>query len=133
MPTYTFQLSRVHVDNIEVLGTESTISWRLEGTGPNPLTADLFAGGVLPSGTLTFAAFEVGRNASFSTTPGTLPATDLTGRLALFDPVDCKIDPALAAHPLIMRGDDIAAPIWGMGPNVTTGWVAPKDGDAAFV
>jgi hypothetical protein len=37
------------------LGTEAVITWQLTGTGANPVDGADFVGGVLPSGTLTFA------------------------------------------------------------------------------
>jgi hypothetical protein len=133
MTVYTFRLSRVHVTNPADLNQDSTISWRLEGTGSNPLTADMFAGGVMPSGTLTFQELETGRETSFETTAGPLPSTDLTGQLVLHTPVNCKIDPTKAVHALTMRGDVILAPVWALGPDVNTGWVVAKDGSASFV
>jgi len=41
--------------------TTQTVDWSVSGSGPNPADATDFAGGILPSGTVTFAAGETSK------------------------------------------------------------------------
>src|SRR4051812_20987683 len=65
-------------------GTQVTV--KLTGTGGNPIVAADISGGLLNS-TVTFAAGETSRPFTITTLPGTAPASDKTGRVAVSAPV----------------------------------------------
>ena len=100
-PVYDFTIRRSGEESVAC-----SVPWRFEGTGSNPLTGVHFAGGVLPSGTASFAAGVTSQPASFTTAPGVKPTTDLTGRLVLHSPVGCKLDPDADRHDLAVLGEN---------------------------
>lgn len=81
--------------------------WRVEPSGSDPVTPDLFKGGVLPSGTVHFAAGEVQAPASFLLSPGLDPPRDSTARVVLENPLNCILDDSRSELPLTV----LAAPI----------------------
>lgn len=68
-------------------------SWRLEGTGDNPILASYF-GGTLPSGAFAFADGATSDTEGFAVDNDAAPTVRLTGRIVLHSPTGgAKIDP----------------------------------------
>jgi hypothetical protein len=72
-------------------GPTCSVDWRVEGTGSSPVTADYFAGGVLPEGIATFAPTATEFPVTIILSAGTPPPSPLTGRVMLFDPAGCRL------------------------------------------
>jgi chitinase len=84
----TFQVQRTGAT-----GPTCSVDWRVEGTGSSPVTADYFAGGVLPEGVASFAPTATEFPATFILTAGAAPPSPLTGRVVLFDSEGCRLAP----------------------------------------
>lgn len=74
----------LNVTRSGALDTEVTVSFAVEGSGPNPAQADDFLGGALPSGTVTFAAGVDTAFLSFEVAGDTLPEPTETFLVTLF-------------------------------------------------
>jgi len=127
---HTFHVLRSAEDDADLADT-SQISWRVEGTGPVPLTGAMFAGGVLPTGVVSFATTETSQDASFTVAAGESPLLEQTGQLLLFAPVDCGIDPNGETYALHIPAKAIPISEWDFTPANMT--VQPAPGDAARV
>jgi len=74
--------------------------WRVEGIAPNPVLAEHFKNGVLPSGQVFFAAGAVEVPVSFLLSPGADPPTELAGQVVLENLVNCEIAAGRGVLPL---------------------------------
>ena len=68
-----------------------SVSWAVAGTGANPVDASDFAGGVLPSGTVSFAAGETSKTVTVNVAGDTTVEPDEAYTLALSNAVNCAI------------------------------------------
>ncbi|NCC61174.1 MAG: hypothetical protein EOM12_09565 [Verrucomicrobiae bacterium] len=70
----------------------ASVSWSVSGSGANPATAADFNGGVLSSGTLTFAAGETSKNITVDVAGDTTAEYNETFTLALSNPNGATLD-----------------------------------------
>ncbi len=91
-------------------GGATTIDWAVTGSGANPAVAEDFAGGVLPSGTLSFAAGQTARTLTLPVAGDTLIEPDEGFTVTLSNPgADSIIVAATAAAGGIIGNDDAAS------------------------
>ena len=81
-------------------------AWAVAGSGPNPSTANDYTGGVLPSGTVTFAVGEQTKTISVSVQGDTIVESDEGFTVTLANPSGASIDVATANGTII--NDDAA-------------------------
>jgi hypothetical protein len=81
--------------------------WRVEGVLPNPVLAEHFQGGLLPSGQVFFAAGAVEVPVSFLLSPGAEPPTELAGQVVLENLVNCELAAGRGELPLSIAADVI--------------------------
>jgi hypothetical protein len=91
----------------------SSVNWAVSGTGANPASASDFAGGVLPSGSLTFAAGQTSRMITVGVQGDTIVEPDEGFLVTLSGATGTTIASASAEG--VIRNDDPAEP----GPVVT--------------
>lgn len=84
---------------------ESTVAWAVAGSGANPANAADFAGGVLPSGSVSFAAGETTKTITVSVAADAIAEFDETFAVRLSSVTNAAIGPASSAVGTI-RNDD---------------------------
>jgi len=84
----------------------SAVSWAVTGSGGSPATAADFQGGVLPSGTVNFAAGETSKTITVSVVGDTTNEPDETFALTLSDPSGATLGTAVATG--VITNDDSA-------------------------
>ena len=87
----------------------TTVNWTVSGSGTNPADAADFVGGVLPSGTVTFAAGETSRTILVAVNGDTLVELDEGFTVGLSNAVNAQI--ATAAATGTIQNDDISLEI----------------------
>ncbi|MCB2101944.1 MAG: M10 family metallopeptidase C-terminal domain-containing protein [Rhodobacterales bacterium] len=126
---YTFTVLRVG----DTTGT-SSVDWTVGGAG---VTAADFVGGVLPSGTVTFAADETQQTITVEVAGDTTVELDETFTVTLSNPTDATLGNATVNG--VIQDDDTAAPtadiVLTPGTTVTddygNGWNGVSDADGA--
>jgi hypothetical protein len=98
---FTFQVTRSGDTSIA-----SSVAWAVIGSGINPANALDFAGDVLPSGTLTFAAGETTKTITVQVVGDTLFGPDETFAVTLSNPTNAAIANASASG--VIRNDDLS-------------------------
>jgi subtilisin-like proprotein convertase family protein len=88
---YTFTIAR----SGNTAGT-SQVNWKVTGTGASPANAADFQGGVLPSGTITFAAGETSKTITVNVNADQAVEANETFAVTLSSPVDATISVASA-------------------------------------
>ena len=83
---------------------ESTVSWTVVSSGLNPASASDFVGGVIPSGTVSFASGESTKIITIQVLGNTEIEPDKTFSISLFNPVNVIIQTGTADA--IIRNDD---------------------------
>ncbi len=83
---------------------ESSVSWTVVRTGLNPANASDFIGGIIPSGTVSFASGESSKLITIQVLGNTLIEPDKTFSVTIFNPVNVIIDVSTAEA--IIRNDD---------------------------
>lgn len=113
MATFTFTVTRAERST----GSDETIDWAVTGSGANPASADDFAGGVFPSGTLTFATADTAKLITFDSASDSNVEADETFTVTLSNPSTGSIATATADGTI--QNDDVApepepaTPTWG--------------------
>lgn len=115
---YTF--TAVRSGNLDVI---STADWRVTGIGINPANATDFAGGILPSGTVSFAAGEDAKTVTVNVQGDTTVERDESFAIALSNPVG-----TLLSAPL----DVIKQTASGGLNQVTTNYYVLANGDGVL-
>lgn len=87
-------------------GAAATLRWAVSGTGTNPVEAGDFLGGVLPFGTLNFAAGETSKTIIFRNLADTVFELDETFAVTLSDARGASL--GMAAVSGVIRNDDVA-------------------------
>jgi hypothetical protein len=90
------------------LGGDSSAAFAVGGSGANPATAADFAGGALPSGTVSFAATEASRVITVSIAGDAEVEPDEAFRVTLSNPAGASLSQATADG--LIRNDDAAPP-----------------------
>ncbi|WP_428664107.1 beta strand repeat-containing protein [Reyranella sp.] len=91
----------------------STVSWLVEGVGSIPANAADFAGGALPSGSLTFAAGETSKTLTITVAGDTVVESNETFRLRLANPGDAVL--TVGSVTTTILNDDSAATVLSIG------------------
>ncbi|MFM7314237.1 MAG: Calx-beta domain-containing protein, partial [Cyanobium sp.] len=92
-------------------GSSASVSWTVGGSGSHPASASDFAGGLLPSGRVTFAAGETSRTITLSVSGDDEEEGDEQFLVRLFDAVGAVVGPSAAsASGTILEDDDHSAP-----------------------
>jgi len=119
---FTFTVTRTGIAS-----QASTVQWSVAGTGPTPATADDFAGGVFPSGSLSFAAGEISKTITVNVA-GDLAVEQNEGfAVTLSSAVGSQIESSTAAGTII--NDDASLAI-----SATSAILAEGDsGSTAFL
>ncbi|MCP9931143.1 hypothetical protein KBY82_10130 [Cyanobium sp. AMD-g] len=84
----------------------SQANWVVGGSGPNPAAADDFAAGVLPGGTVTFAAGELSRSIDVTVAADIDIEPDEGFTIALIDPSGASLDPSASSASGTIRNDE---------------------------
>ena len=90
------------------LSGAATVSWSVAGTGVHPAAASDFQGGVLPAGSLSFAAGESGKTIVVNVVGDTVAEPDDGFTVSLSGPAGATLSAATAAGTIL--NDDGAAP-----------------------
>lgn len=110
----------------DTTGTSSA-SWAVTGSGGNPAVAADFVGGVLPSGTVSFAPGDTSKTITVAVAGDSAIETDEAFTVTLSSPVNATLGTATAAGTI--TNDDSTAPpeIWiGFGDSLGVG-IDPRD------
>ncbi|WP_263973150.1 cohesin domain-containing protein, partial [Anabaenopsis elenkinii] len=100
---FTFTVTRTG----DTTGT-STANWAVRGTGNNPATADDFAGGVFPSGTVTFAPGVTSQVITVNVSGDRAIELDESFSITLSDPSNATITTASATGTILNDDFSIA-------------------------
>ncbi|MFI0402471.1 MAG: ELWxxDGT repeat protein, partial [Cyanobium sp.] len=98
---FTFRINR----SGDTTGT-SSVRWSTAGTGSSPTNAADFNGGILPSGTVTFAAGETSKTLTVNVKGDRALEAVETFRLSLFSPLGATLSPTAAAASGTILNDD---------------------------
>jgi ELWxxDGT repeat protein len=98
---FTFRINR----SGDTTGT-SSVRWSTAGTGSSPTNAADFNGGILPSGTVTFAAGETSKTLTVNVKGDSALEAVETFRLSLFSPLGATLSPTAAAASGTILNDD---------------------------
>ncbi|WP_200988936.1 Calx-beta domain-containing protein [Anabaenopsis elenkinii] len=109
---FTFTVIRTGDTNVT-----STVNWAVTGTGENPANAADFAGGVFPSGTVTFAAGETSQVITVNVQGDTEVEPDETFTVTLSNPSNATITTATATGTIL---DDDTPPAEGDRQQITS-------------
>jgi Ca2+-binding RTX toxin-like protein len=109
--TFTVTLS-------QALNAPASVNWQVNGTGPNPANAADFPGGVIPSGTLTFAPGEISKTISVTVAGDPTPETDETFLVALSGATAGTIVLNGQSNPSTIVNDDIPTLNLAMAPTI---------------
>ncbi|QOV22627.1 beta strand repeat-containing protein, partial [Anabaenopsis elenkinii] len=93
---FTFTVTRTGDTNVT-----STVNWAVTGTGENPASADDFAGGVFPSGTVTFAPGQRSQVITVNVQGDTRPEPNETFRVTLSGATNATITTATATGTIL--------------------------------
>ena len=99
---FTFTVTRTGL-----ISAITTVNWSAGGGLPNPATADDFAGGILPTGTLTFAAGETTKTITVNVAGDSDYEADETFTVGLANATGASITTATASGTIL--NDDTAA------------------------
>jgi hypothetical protein len=98
----------------------SSVAWAVTGTGGSPANAADFAGGVLPSGVLTFAAGETSKTILVVGSNDTTVEPDESFALTISNPVNATLGNTSTTS--IIRNDDFSSPpTINLGTTLTSG------------
>ena len=117
--SYSFTITRAGV----LTGT-TTVEYVIEGTGDYPVSADDFAGGVFPGGTITFLAGETEKTVTIEVRGDSVAEPDETFQLRLVNPAGAVLTTGTAMATII---DDDPAP--GLSVATDAGSVAIQEGN----
>jgi hypothetical protein len=93
---YTFTVTRTGL-----LSCSSTAQWSVIGIGGQPADAADFPGGVLPTGSVTFAAGETSKTITIDVNGDTIAENDETFAVTLADPIGATITTASAGGTIV--------------------------------
>jgi hypothetical protein len=103
--SFTFTVSRA-----DSTAGVSTVAWAVTGSGANPASGDDFAGGVLPSGKVSFAAGESSKTITVAVRGDTVVEADEGFTVTLSSPSGAKLGTPAQASGTIRNDDEFPPP-----------------------
>jgi hypothetical protein len=86
----------------------ASVNWSVSGSGTSPANASDFSGGILPSGTVNFAAGETSKTITVNVVGDTLVEPDETFTVTLSNPVNLTLGSANKVTAQIINDDNTA-------------------------